>query len=221
MTGLTVNCSGTIRIGSAFAVQHLLAAARFSHQCREVEKENEGRDFGNFFNEIIACTSASVLLAVASIESNINEHLDYPNNIFPKLPENAARECCQLLSRLPILEKYNRALSINGLPPQDEGKLNYQNTKALISLRNELVHFHPEWQDDQKKHKSLSAQLRGKFPLTSFISESTGSPVFPYRIMGHGCTKWAVATAREFMKTFSIITNTIDRFEKFDNQIAP
>lgn len=61
---------------SAFAVQHLMAAAKFSRECGVVQSENAGKPLGPFYDEQIACLSATVMLAVASMESNINEHIE-------------------------------------------------------------------------------------------------------------------------------------------------
>lgn len=55
-----------LRQKSAFAVQHLMAAARFARMCGRVELEHAGEPLGNFYNEEIALVSAAVLLAVAS-----------------------------------------------------------------------------------------------------------------------------------------------------------
>lgn len=53
----------------------MMAAARFSRLCGDVEIDHKGETLGSFFDEQISYVSASVLLATASLESNINEYL--------------------------------------------------------------------------------------------------------------------------------------------------
>jgi hypothetical protein len=60
---------------SAFAVQHLMAAARFSRQCGAIQAGNIGKPVGPFLSEQIGYVSATIMLAVASMESNMNEYL--------------------------------------------------------------------------------------------------------------------------------------------------
>lgn len=61
----SVKASIQLRQKSAFAVQHLMAAARFSRQCGEVQREHIGKSLGSFYDEQIACTSAAVMRCVA------------------------------------------------------------------------------------------------------------------------------------------------------------
>ena len=46
-----------LRQKSAFAIQHVKAARRFSRQCGEIESANIGKPFGPFFDEQVACVS--------------------------------------------------------------------------------------------------------------------------------------------------------------------
>jgi len=192
----------TLRQKSAFSVQHLMAAARFSRQCGEAQKINSGKPLGVFYDEQISCVSAVVMLSVASIESNINEYLSEPEAIFPELSPSIQIEICSLIGSLSIIEKYQRVLSIRNINIFGSGLQPLQDVEALIALRNELVHFHPEWHDEQERHKRLGMKLRGKFELSPFMSEST-AVLFPQRIVSHGCTKWAVQKSIEFMSEFS------------------
>lgn len=209
-----------LRQRSAFAVQHLMAAARFSYRCGEVQNKHIAEPLGSFYDEQIACTSATVMLCVASLESNINEHLTDPDKLFPELTGNQAKEFVELLEGLPILEKYNRTLSIKGCEPFLKGSRPYQDIDALISLRNEFVHFHPEWHDEQARHDRLGNILKYKFELSPFITEETGV-MFPQRIVSHGCTKWAVKSTLEFSKVFERKIGVTSKFDRFLSKINP
>lgn len=93
-----------LRQKSAYAVQHLMAAARFSRQCGEVQNKHLGEPLGAFFDEQVACVSATVMLSVASLESNVNEYLSTPEKLFPNYPHHVTSEFCELVSTLRILK---------------------------------------------------------------------------------------------------------------------
>ena len=142
----------TLRQRSNFAVQHLMAAARFSRMCGEIERRNKGLPLGPFFDEQIACVSATVLLATASLESYVNEVWADGDKSFPGLEENARVQLMELTEGKPILEKFQRTLRVKGFGSFPEAEQPYADTRAVVSLRNALVHFKPEWLDRQVKH---------------------------------------------------------------------
>lgn len=189
-----------LRQKSAFAIQHLMAAARFSRQCGDIQKRHMGQPLGGFFDEQIACVSATVMLCIASLESNINEYLSEPAKLFLEISLNKANEFIDLIGNLSILDKYERVLSFKECEDFDRGSSPFQDVDILIKLRNEFVHFHPEWHDKQERHDKLGKKLLYKFELSPFIEES--SVLFPQRIISHGCTKWAVTSSIEFIEDF-------------------
>lgn len=210
---------GVIRQRSAFAVQHLMAAARFSRMCGEIEIENSGKSFGSFFDEEISCVSATVMLATASIEANINEYFSDIDKNFPELSEKIRESAFTLIEKKSILDKYQYALNFKGKSKMPTGAQPYQDANALIRLRNTLVHFKPEWHDEQDEHKKLEKQLIGKFEINHFVAE--GSVFFPLQCISYGCTQWAVKSALKFMEEFSELSGLPFRFDKFIDRINP
>jgi len=208
-----------LRQRSNFAVQHLIAAAGFSRQCGRIQQENAGKVLGDFYTEQIACVSATVMLSVASLESNINEYLENPEVLFSSVSNQQANEHVQLISNLSILDKYDRTLAFRECAPFIKGERPYQDVDVLISLRNELVHFHPEWHDAQDRHEKLGNKLRYKFELSPFITEETGV-MFPHRIVSHGCTAWAVTRSLEFMEVFTEKMGMESKFAKFRSKLS-
>jgi hypothetical protein len=208
-----------LRQKSAFAIQHLMAAARFARMCGKVELENADKPLGNFYNEEIALVSATVLLSVASLESNINEFLSEPQNLFPQLNPEGCSVLVRLFEKENIIDKYQKVLVIHGIEPFEPGADPYQNVDVLIKLRNALVHFKPEWHDEQIEHRKLGERLRWKFALNPFIPEGTGV-LFPQRCMSYGCAKWAVESSLAFMKAFSERMGVPFRFEKFQGNLV-
>lgn len=100
-----------------------------------------------------------------------------------------------------------------------QGKSPFQGADALIKLRNALVHFKPEWHDEQELHKKIELRLKDKFPINPFIG--VNGVFFPQQCMSYGCTKWAVSTALMFMKDFSERASFPYRFEQFASRVDP
>ncbi|MCF7966223.1 MAG: hypothetical protein K9L79_11880 [Methylobacter tundripaludum] len=157
-------------------------------------------------------------LCVASLESNINEYLTDTASIFPDLTDEQAVEIVDLIEGLSILDKYNKTLTIRGSEPFVKGNRPYQDIDALISIRNEFVHFHPEWHDEQVRHERLGNILKYKFDLSPFITAETGV-MFPQRIVSHGCTKWAVESTLKFVTEFEKKIGFGNKFEEFSSRI--
>lgn len=209
----------TLRQKSAFAVQHLMAAARFSRMCGDVEVSHKGQPLGSFFDEQIAYVSSTVLLSVASIESNINEYFSDPKKYFPEVALELLNEVLNLVESKNILEKYQMALVLKGYKRFPLGESPFQEVDALIKLRNALVHFKPEWHDEQELHKKIESRLKGRFEINPFIGQN--GVFFPQQCMSYGCTKWAVKTALLFMENFSKRAGLPNRFVKFADRLNP
>jgi hypothetical protein len=208
-----------LRQKSAFSVQHMMAAARFSRMCGEIETANQGKPLGEFYDHQIACVSATVMLSIASLESNINEYLSEPNLLLSDLPGKSKLYVLELIESKPILEKYQYVLSSRCKQKYPTGEPPYQDVDALVKLRNAMVHFKPEWHDKQVLHKKIESRLKGRFEINPFIGKN--GVFFPQQCMSYGCTKWAVSTAVNFMRNFSKRAEVPFRFEKFIERINP
>lgn len=199
-----------------FAVQHMIAAARFARLCYKVEDDNAGAPFGPFYDEIINYVTATILSSVASLEANINEiFADVRDHIivFDGLDMNLLTEIWDLIEQKPILEKYQFALVLKKKEKMNKGDQHYQYVDTLIKVRNALVHFKPEWIDDQQEHEKISKLLRGKFPFSPFLNEN--DPIFPMRCMTHGFADWAVRSSLEFAQWFTHCADLPNRFAQF------
>lgn len=226
----TISGSGNLQAGpaevqmklrqrSAFAVQHMMAAARFSRMCGELEIANREQPLGEFFDSQIGAVSATVMLATASLESNINEYLCEPEQVFPNLSGGSPHALVQLLEQKSILEKYQAVLSFRGVAEYLTGEAPFQDVDALIKLRNALVHFKPEWHDEQELHRKIEGRLRGRFEINPAVGEN--GVFFPQQCMSYGCTRWAVNASLAFMADFSERSGLPYRFEKFATRIKP
>jgi hypothetical protein len=213
----SVTSTITLRQRSNFAVQHLMAAARFSKMCGEIEDRNKGLPLGDFFTDEISCVSATVLLATASLDAYINEVWADGEQAFPGLDENVRVQFMELTEGRPVLEKFQRTLRLKGHAPLPEAKQPFEDAQALIRLRNALVHFKPEWHDRQTKHKDIEGLLKGKFALNPSIGET--AVFFPQRCMSHGCTVWVIRTVQLFVDAFCTQAQLENKYLKFRDRL--
>jgi hypothetical protein len=198
---------------SNFAVLHMIAAARFARLCYKVEDENAGAPFGPFYDEIISYVTATILSSVASLEANINEiFADVRDHmiVFDGLDINLLTEIWDLIEKKPILGKYQFALVLKKKDRMNKGGQHYQDADTLIKVRNALVHFKPEWLDEQEEHDKIGKLLRGKFTLSPFLTEN--DPIFPMRCMTHGFADWALRSSLEVAQCFTQIADLPNRY---------
>ena len=84
------------------------------------------------------------------------------------------------------------------------------NSRALGKIRNALIHYRPEWDNEQKEHKKLKERLSGRFAL----NKHGAGLWFPHQCLGAGCAAWATNQAESFMTDFCQrlgIPNRIDK----------
>jgi hypothetical protein len=155
---------------------------------------------------------ATIFFAVATLEANVNELLKNPMSNIPEQDAGLIKEIWNLFeSKSRIFDKYDFALLSKRKEKLDKKSDVYKNSKKLITLRNELVHYKPRWTSENGIHRDIEQQLIGKFPLSPFTS--TGDAFFPKRCMSYGCAKLAVDTALNFLTNFSNLSALQDNFE--------
>ena len=96
---------------------------------------------------------------------------------------------------LGTFEKWQWLVECCGMERLDSGKNPAQDALLVIRLRNLLVHYRPENVAVDEEHE-LEKALRTKFAPNALL-EGSGNPWWPDFCLGHGCTEWAVASARE------------------------
>ena len=194
--------NATARVIANFAWQHMKAATIFRDHAKELEHQNAMNGSGPHFEEIRSYASACLMSAAASLEALVNEYFIATNCRLRPLFANFDAEFWARggVERKPILEKYQHALKLLGLPPLDESNSIYQDTSALIELRNNLVHYKPTWDPDRPGKASLASYLNGKYPISPFLSAR--DDFVTMQSMSFGCCDWAVTTAFRFIHEF-------------------
>ena len=198
----------TLSVKAGIAVQHLAAAALFARMAGGIEtRHRNGSPSDQDRAEHRSCVIAAILCAVAFLEGAVNELFSYAvdgnTEMFPKT-ERGGPEAMAVFwadierTGVSILTKYELAVSLGQLGSVSVGKggAEYQSARALVKLRNALVHFKPEWDTALNEHAKLEVELKGKFAEDPFAN--AGDVFFPKRCLGHGCAAWAVDVARGF-----------------------
>jgi hypothetical protein len=197
----------TGRVIANFAWQHLKAATIFHDRVTVLENEHINEELGSFFEEIRSYASACLMSSAASLEALINEFFIAHNGKLRLQIQNFEEAFWgrQGIERKPILEKYQLALRMLGVPPLDEQTPLFRDTWALIELRNALVHYKPTWDPDRQRKVELVEVLDGKFPLSPF--SDAGADFVSMKCMSAGCAKWTVTTTLAFMHEFDSRAN--------------
>ena len=197
-----------------FSGQHLSAAALCARNARAIERSKAGAtgDVPEHRSYVIG----SVLFSVASLEAAINElFTDASEANLGKLrpvDEHVIKRMGEMwllgiprTARYPVAEKYAIALALTGTPPFDNGAEPWQSVVKLVTLRNALIHYEPEWApvDSTKKagdEHRFEKKLTGMFPINPLVPNA--NPFYPDKVLGHGCAAWAVRSSMAFMDSF-------------------
>lgn len=190
-----------------FSNQHYYASRYFSDAAGEIEREHIGGISEEERAKHRAFVTGAIMSSVAFLESSINELF------IGSKDENAAQSLsldssvtallaslADIVERAPVLHKYQVALTAGGKQSLDKGGSCYQDAEGLIRLRNALIHYKPEWDDEPDAHRALETRLTGKFELNSLVD--SGSLWFPHRCLGVGCAKWCVDAAANLSQEF-------------------
>lgn len=208
----TVQATMRSRVNLSF--QHMQEAIHLMELSKDCEAANSGKTFadGDFSNHHRAYVVGAIMTSVASVEARINEfYLDATDNLLGSILDTGSQALLAELwkvvdeKRFPILQKYQIALAAIERSKFDTSTRPYQDVDLLIDLRNMLVHFKPEWDNDQKKHRQIEEKLKGRFELNPFWPKD-GPIFFPFKCLSHGCASWAVRSSMNFiLKFFALI----------------
>ncbi len=218
---LTMQATAKSRVNLSF--QHMQEAIHLMDLSKDCEATNAGKTFadGDFFNHHRAYVVGSIMTSVASVEARINEfYLDATDNLLGSILDASQQGLLTELwkpldeKRVPVLQKYQIALTAIKSSKFDTSKGPYQDVSLLIDLRNMLVHFKPEWDNDQRKHKKIEEKLRGRFELNPFWPNEN-SIFFPFKCLSHGCASWAVRSSMHFILEFFALTGVDPRTDQF------
>ncbi len=205
-----------MQVKHSFSRQHFSAAKHFAEAGESLEKSIRQPQHADRTKHRAYVTGA-VLSAVAALEASINELYLEANDqnkmalagLSDPIIANLATEWSNV-EPYELLDKYQAALKTAGNPEFDRGSLPFQDVDSLVYLRNALVHYKPEWDNEAKVHAKLRSRLHSRFPLNPFAASS--SLWFPHQCLGAGCARWAVESIEQFMADFCLRMGIPRRF---------
>jgi len=160
----------------------------------------------------------SILTSVAFLEATINELFSHAADTDWSMPfMKDSPRCREALAqawsekdteRLPTLKKYDRALRLREPPRRSSSIELREEVKLVIAVRNQLVHYRPEWVampgedallSDEAKHW-LQRKLADRFADNPFTGSDDA--YWPEKCLGAGCALWAKRVTEGFVDEF-------------------
>ncbi|HMV13037.1 MAG TPA: hypothetical protein PKD88_00465 [Nitrosomonas sp.] len=223
MTDLIANLrsNSTLRVSlkyrTGLALHHLLAAGRSAARVKTIEDANRDQPYGPFWDEILQNSIVVATLTVASLEAYAND-LWFENTFLKdKLSNEACQKISELVEKNDILGKFDLVLAISTGKKLNYGIEPVQSVNVLNALRNALVHFRPEWSDEQDKHKKVADKLAGKFKVSPFLEKN--EPIFPRAWASKDFSRWALKVTVDFLDHFCAEAKMKNPFESFLSQL--
>jgi len=164
-----------LRRKHSFSKQHLLAAQHFATTAQSIENAHRGVEE---FTRHRAYVTGAILSAAAFLEASINELFhEAENRDHDKVPSFDDATVARLakiwgdIEFKSILLKYQTVLEAAGSKRFEQDRAPYDDAESLIRLRNTLMHYKPEWDDEQGRHHDLRERLEKKFPLNPLVAK--------------------------------------------------
>lgn len=222
-----------MQFGWTYDLSHTLlqSAAFFARQTfiwEERLRNRDGQDLGEvshssdsrlsqLTDEHHAYCLSAVALSVSFIDASVSGIFAYASDSPGLLNHyglsNQQTANLALISRLKLiprqtLERAQVALSAAGKEQFIRGENPFQDTNALLRLRNAFIHSAPEttWfpsgdlVSENPPTDGYELEYSRRFKANSALPNVP--PYFPYLCMGHGCAEWAVMTSTRFVSEF-------------------
>ena len=204
--GVFVQGEVSLRRKHSFSKQHLLAAQYFATTAQSIENAHPGE---KEFARHRAYVTGAILSAAAFLEASINELFHEAENRekekVPSFDDATVARLAKIWGDIEfksILLKYQTVLEVAGGKRFEQDRAPYDDAESLIRLRNTLMHYKPEWDDEQGRHHNLRERLEKKFPLNPLVPR--GSSWFPHLCLGAGCAQWATHAVASFSAEFCV-----------------
>lgn len=184
---------------------HIISAHHFAKSAEDIEAHGGDVPQGEKWR-YRAYVTAGVLSSVAYLSASINELYLEVRKLSQSGEPGVRRELDLLveawprISKVQVLQRYQLALAVADADQYNPDRMPYLDADNLVRLRDALISYDPEWDDDRGKHHTLESRLQKKFPPSPLVSSRR--PWFPDQCLGSGCAKWAVETVQSFTNDF-------------------
>lgn len=184
---------------------HIISAHHFAKSAEDIEAHG-GDVPQNEKWQYRAFVTGAVLSSVAYLSASINElYLDVRKLSESGEPQvrrelNLLLDAWPRIARVQVLQRYQLALSVADADQYNPARMPYLDADNLIRLRDALLSYDAEWDDERGKHHTLENRLKNKFPPSPLVSSKR--PWFPDQCLGSGCALWAVESVQVFTNDF-------------------
>lgn len=184
---------------------HIISAHHFAESAESIEEEGGDVPADDKWR-YRAYVTAAVLSSVAYLSASINELYLEVRKLSESGEPHVRRELDLLIeawpriSRVQVLQRYQLALAVADADQYNPARMPYLDADNLIRLRDALLSYDPEWDDERGRHHTLESRLQKKFAPSPLVSPRR--PWFPDRCLGAGCAKWAAETVQIFTNDF-------------------
>lgn len=207
------------KIKTNMAVFYLRASHSFYRRAKHAEELHENGAFtkndGDYFNADIL---GGIISSASLLECYINDLYIMVTDTELYLDSSTERNNTEIIRRMwskgiprtaryKILEKYEIFLDLCEKQPLNRGLQPYQDASTLIEIRNELVHFEPEWREvplpaintNEELHK-WEKKLKGKFEPSKI--HKSDHFYFPHYMFSSSCLLWSFNSATALIREF-------------------
>jgi hypothetical protein len=148
-----------------------------------------------------ACVVGAITCSTSFIECTINGLYQYAQSPArqTKFHKALASVWSEAFERLPILAKYQLALTLARQDIFSTGDEPYQSTNALIELRNAIAHPKEIW-GSHRNQQRLERCLNGRYKFGP--QQAHCKEFFPDRCLTADCAVWAAKSAARFTIDF-------------------
>jgi len=195
---------------------HLNSARIFTDHALAFDNDPSYKDSApqDIIDTYMSYVSSAIICSVAALESMVNQFMVdgckklslSPHNddvrIFKKFKRLKKKEnLLKQLHAIPnVMLKYDVVFFLLKEKFITHNKLK-EDAGYLVDIRNALVHFTPEWDNDLNKHELIEKSRKNRFTDSRFYGNKT--LFFPYRCLSGSCASWGLETASSFIEMFN------------------
>lgn len=197
--------TGTLSTWLGLSIYHLEAAALFARQATSIVDPSQYMAHTGY---VIGSVCSSAFFLEAAINEVYLTAVAFPNDSSTaKLGTGVVKQLGDAwnqgtVDRLPVLEKFNRAVDIAGKRELGQTKgIPYADIDVLIDFRNYLVHYKAEIINMNAKGFWAPNTKVATFLLKNCLNTKLNQEraTFPLNVLSDKCAAWAVRTSARFM----------------------
>ncbi len=216
-----LDISMELNLRHQFSMHYMMAACRFATQLKNLELENENKELGEYFDEILHLAMAVTMMSVAALEAYYNE-LTFEGQILTSHGKSKDYANCivEKIERKPTLDKYSVIYEIIKSQKLNKEEYWWPHTKTLIDVRDKLIHFCPEWYGEEGKHVVLSKKLEEIKTIKPSPILANEKQLFQLAWASYSYCLWVLKTSRNFITEYHRQLGNPSEWELFNEKFS-